>query len=191
MGIPIPSHASLSDHTQGANTKGDRRHGCPSLGRGCMELHPPTHTHTDRPPPHQGLAGLQRSRALWGQWVGKQQSLLIDRWLAHPHSLPALSPKSLSAPRPLLCLAILLWPLASSLLLETERKRVQSRELTSILQSLSLMPSGLSPAPSGKGSGQALSWPLFGRSRRTPGLWAASQRHTLSGHCRAPTCLPS
>lgn len=189
-GIPIPHMPPcLTTHARSKH-KGGLEAWVPLLGK---RLHgaAPTHTHTDGPPPHQGLAGLQRSRALWGQWVGKQQSLLIDRWPAPPHSLPALSPKSLSAPRSLLCLAILLWPLASSLLLETERKRVQSRELTSILQPLSLMPSGLSPAPSGKGSGQALSWPLSGRSRCSPGPWVASQRHTLSGHCRSPTCLPS
>lgn len=42
------------------------------------------------------------------------------------------------------------------------------------------------PLTSVEGAAQGLSWPLSGRSRCSPGPWAASQRHTLSGHCRSP-----
>lgn len=91
--------------------------------------HTPTHTHahTRTSPLHTGQAGSQRSRALWGQGQGSN-SLLTDRRPAPPapsDSIPKVSPEP---PHPTLCLAILSWPLASSLLLGTKRKGVPSRE---------------------------------------------------------------
>ena len=83
--------------------------------------HTPTHTHahTRTSPLHTGQAGSQRSRALWGQGQGSN-SLLTDRRPAPPapsDSIPKVSPEP---PHPTLCLAILSWPLASSLLLGTK-----------------------------------------------------------------------
>lgn len=125
-GDPHFPHSPPCLTTQGANTKREGRHGCPLPVEEAAQSYTQAHTQTS-PPPHQGPAGLHREAEHCGsKGRGKQRSLLTDRWPAPPIPF-LLYPQSLSSVPPL-CLAILLWPRASSLLLRTERKRVQSRE---------------------------------------------------------------
>lgn len=121
----------------------------PSPGR--MHKATPTHTQTG-PLPTPGAGPSQRSRESTVDSRGrgrKQQGPSVDRQLAPSCPIPALSPKSTEYPSSLLGHS----PIASSSfqLLGTKRKKVQSRGLKSIPQTLSLMPEGLSPAQSGKG----------------------------------------
>lgn len=134
--LPFPSHPSWPRHT-GSTHKGAGEAQKPPWWRRRHKATPTPHTHTHTPththahtrtsPLHTGQAGSQRSRALWGQGQGSN-SLLTDRQPAPPapsDSIPKVSPEP---PHPTLCLAILSWPLASSLLLGTKRKGVPSRE---------------------------------------------------------------
>lgn len=114
--------------TQGANTKREGRHRCPLLWKRLHEAAPTrTHTHKRAPLQTRGRQGYTEKQSTVGSRSGVGGTRKSPhRQVAGPsHPPPALSPKSLKCPP--LCLAILLWPLASSLLLRTKRNRVQSR----------------------------------------------------------------
>lgn len=105
--------------TRGANTKwGGEAQKPPPVEEAAQSY---THTtHTNKPAPRQA-GRITEKQSTMGSRAGKLQS--PHRQAAGPSCpLPALSPKS--PERPPLCLAILPWPLASSLLPGTKRKRV-------------------------------------------------------------------
>lgn len=140
-GSPFPSDPSWPNHTENKHKGGGER-GHPVLWK---RLHKATPTHTHKQAPSTPGAGRIREAEIWRGGGGKQHSLLTDRC---PPSRPfLLYPQSLLSVPPL-CLAILLEPLAASLLLGTKRKRVQSRETAVHPPDPLLHARWLSPLPS-------------------------------------------
>lgn len=130
-------HIPPGPATRGAHTKGEGRHRSPLSGGGGTKLHPRhTHkhahphprTHTNKPAPHWagGITEAERCGVKGREATVSSQT--GGRPLPPPPTPFPRSPRS--PPNPTLCLAILSWPLASSLLLGTKRKGVPSREVS-------------------------------------------------------------
>ena len=134
-GSPFASHPSWPCHT-GSTHKGGgeaqkpprwrRRHKATPTPH--THAHPHPRTHTNKPAPHRagGITEAERCGVKGREATVSSQT--GGRPLPPPPTPFPRSPQS--PPHPTLCLAILSWPLASSLLLGTKRKGVPSREVS-------------------------------------------------------------
>lgn len=134
-GSPFPSHPSWPCHT-GSTHKGGgeaqkppqwrRRHRATPMLH--TSTHPPTPTHTHEQA--RSTPGGRDHREAERCGVKGREATVSSQTGGRPLPPPPTPfPKSPQRPpHPMLCLAILSWPLASSLLLGTKRKGVPSRE---------------------------------------------------------------
>lgn len=168
-GDPRFPHSPPCLTTQGANTKREGRPGRPVLWKRLHEAKP-TRTHKQAPLHTRGRQDYTEKLSTVGS-RGRESNKVSSQTGGRPLPSPSCSIPKVSRVSPAL---LGHFPMASSFFPAAEDKKKKGTEqgsgwLKSIPQPLSLMPDGPSPVLSGKGSGQALSWPLSGRSRCSPG----------------------